>query len=303
MKAKIINKVLRKKFDSFTDTIKDEELKSIVRLNTIITGGAIVSLLCNEKPNDYDLYFRDKNVTRLVAEYYVKDFLENNKKNNERDLRVVDNNDRIEIMSRSSGIAAETKDNTENYQYFEQLDPGNPAQSEYFEQVLEVVKADKKATDKKEYRPVFLTSNAITLSNKIQLIIRFYGEPEEIHENYDFIHCTNYWTSWDNEVVLNIKALEAILTKQLIYVGSKYPLCSLIRARKFIKRDWTCNAGQYLKIAMQLSELDLNSYSVLKEQLIGVDVAYFYQLLEALRKKDPENIDTTYVAELVDKIF
>ena len=35
----------------------------------------------------------------------------------------------------------------------------------------------------------------LTLSGAVQLIIRFYGPPEEIHANYDFIHCTCCWQS------------------------------------------------------------------------------------------------------------
>jgi hypothetical protein len=38
------------------------------------------------------------------------------------------------------------------------------------------------------------TSNSITLSHGFQLITRFTGAPEEITSNFDFIHCTNYWT-------------------------------------------------------------------------------------------------------------
>ena len=79
------------------------------------------------------------------------------------------------------------------------------------------------------------------------MLIRFWGEVEEIHKNYDFAHCTCAWSSWDNELSLPTKALECIINKELYYMGSKYPLCSIIRSRKFINRGYTINAGQYLK--------------------------------------------------------
>ena len=57
----------------------------------------------------------------------------------------------------------------------------------------------------------------------------------------------------------------------------------------------------------QLSQLDLNDVDVLEEQLIGVDSAYFMQIIEMVRKKKEENpdfkIDSTYLGELIDKIF
>ena len=67
-------------------------------------------------------------------------------------------------------------------------------------------------------------------------------------------------------------------------MGSKYPLCSIIRTRKFIQRGYTINAGQYLKMAMQLNELDLKDVSVLQDQLIGVDSAYFDMVIRCNKK-------------------
>jgi hypothetical protein len=37
---------------------------------------------------------------------------------------------------------------------------------------------------KLQHRPIYFSNNAMTLSDKMQLIIRFYGEPDKIHENY-----------------------------------------------------------------------------------------------------------------------
>ena len=170
----------------------------------------------------------------------------------------------------------------------------------------EGVKKRKPEEDKK-YEPVYISDNAVTLTNKVQVIFRFYGEPDEIHKNYDFVHCTNYWDDQTKQVTLRPAALESLLAKQLTYVGSKYPLCSIIRLRKFIKRGWHINAGQMLKIMFQISELDLSDVDTLKEQLVGVDTAYFDMLIEALKKKaegdDDFKVTQPYVAEIVDRIF
>ena len=158
-----------------------------------------------------------------------------------------------------------------------------------------------------KYRPVYITSNAITLSDKIQIIIRFWGDVDEIHKNYDFAHCTCSWSSWDNKVSLPTKALECIINKELYYMGSKYPLCSIIRTRKFINRGYTINAGQYLKMCLQLNELDLHDIKTLKDQLIGVDSAYFDMFIKAISdKKDKEPnrvLDNGYLVEIINRIF
>jgi hypothetical protein len=207
--------------------------------------------------------------------------------------------DRIKVMINSDGIAEE--DN-----------PNDISIDEYIEQIstadeIEDIHLNDDGEGKPKYRPVFLSTNAITLSDKVQLVIRFYGEPEDIHKNYDFVHCTCYWTSWNGELELPARALEAILNKELFYTGSKYPVCSLIRTKKFIKRGWKINAGQYLKMAFQVSELDLKDISVLEDQLVGVDSVYFAVAVQALREKQEQDgsftFDSTYLATVIDRIF
>ena len=97
----------------------------------------------------------------------------------------------------------------------------------------------------------------------------------------------------------------------MVYIGSKYPVCSVIRARKFIKRGWSINAGQYLKMCFQISKLDLSDISVLEDQLTGVDVAYFATLIDSLQAHSQKmkdegkefKVDYGYIATIIDKIF
>ena len=127
-----------------------------------------------------------------------------------------------------------------------------------------------------------------------------------VHENYDFVHATNYWT-YETGTVLNQRALESILNKELFYIGSKYPICSLVRTRKFIKRGWQINAGQYVKISFQISKLDLENIYVLEDQLVGVDSIYFLNFINALKTKHIKNNDFVltqdYLTTVIDKIF
>ena len=308
MKTKTISAILNGKFKKWLASISDPEVRALAEKNTIITGGSIASMLLDEKVNDYDLYFRDKQTTLAVAEYYVKEFARfppPHFKRGDRDVKisVLDSGDRIKIMIKSVGVVSADGDRGE-YQYFESLTPDDPAVTEYAEHVCSVLQETKEEKSRRAaFSPLFMSSNAITLTGDIQLIIRFFGEPEQIHENYDFIHCMNYWTSWDKKVVTKKEALEALLAKELVYVGSLYPICSMIRTRKFIKRGWSINAGQFLRMAYQVHNLDLNDVDVLEDQLIGVDAAYFNELISALREKSSKTVDQTYLMELIDRIF
>lgn len=155
----------------------------------------------------------------------------------------------------------------------------------------------------KKYQPLVVTANAISLSDGIQIIIRFAGSTDEIAGNFDFLHTKGIYDYKENALIIPEDTLEAIQQKRLTYTGSAYPLASMIRSRKFIKREWTINAGQYLKMALDLNKLDLSDPLVLKEQLIGVDLLIFDAFLRALEEKKKGEIDEVSFEEKFDSLF
>lgn len=290
MNSKNIKKALGMKLKYWIDSIEDEEVKKVVKANAIISGGALVSLLTGIDVNDYDVYLKTKEAVLTVANYYVNQF------NRTHDVvaTLIDDGERIKIFISSDGVAGEEEEQDDS--------PFDVAIDE-----VVLIEETSKEEEKAKYRPVFITSNAISLSDKIQVVIRFWGDVEEIHKNYDFAHCTCSWSAWDNNLMLPTKALECIINKELYYMGSKYPLCSIIRTRKFLERGYTINAGQYLKMCLQLNELNLKDIEVLKEQLVGVDSTYFTIMINAMQEKiekDKEwKADNNYLIELVNRIF
>lgn len=292
MNSKNIAKSLNAKLTDWIANIDNETVVKAIKENAIVTGGALVSLLNGEKPNDYDIYFKTLESCKLVAEYYANKWNETHSKKVE--IRV--ENDRVECFISSKGMVIDEDetgidDNTEPYTSENEENPTE----------------ENPEIKKPKYRPRYFSTNAISLSNKIQIVIRFWGEVSEIHKNYDFEHCKCSYDWYENKVDLPVKALECIINKELQYSGSKYPLCSIIRTRKFIARGWTINAGQYVKMALQLNELDLKDLNVFKDQLIGVDSAYFNAVIEYLIRKKEEkpdfDIDNRYLFEVINRIF
>lgn len=314
MKAKTIKQVIRAKIDAWLASIEDEAVREQAAKGTIVTGGAIASMLLNEPVNDYDLYFKDRATTLAVANYYTARFKPKGRNGIPVEIRVdTACEDRVAIIIQSAGVASENG-TTKPYEYFEArpADEAGAYIGEVMRDAGEIQDTYEQTEDaalateddgKPQYRPVFMSTNAITLSHRIQLVLRFYGEPDAIHENYDYVHCTNYWSSWDNKLELRPAALEALLAKELVYVGSKYPICSIIRLRKFIRRGWQINAGQILKAVMQINDLDLTNIEVLRDQLTGVDSAYFCEVIAKLKEKDPTKVNAAYLIEIIDRMF
>lgn len=294
MNSKNIAKALNKKLQNWVDTIEDKEVAKIIKDNAIITGGALVSLLNSEKPNDYDVYFKTLEACKKIAEYYANKWNEMHPDKNNVEIKI--ENDRVQCFIKSEGAVMEDDENgiDDNTEPYATENDDNPT-----EQNPEI--------EKPKYRPRYFSTNAISLSDGIQIVIRFWGEVDKIHENYDFEHCKCSYDWKNNKVDLPTKALECIINKELYYSGSKYPLCSIIRTRKFINRGWSINAGQYVKMALQLNELNLKDLNVFKEQLVGVDSAYFSQAINAIAKKQEEDpnftVDNTYLFEIINRIF
>lgn len=283
------------KFRQVNNIEGDDNTRSAddIKNNIIVTGGCIASMLQGEEANDFDIYFKNKETARQIANYYVSNIHNNNDKIK---IEVVDTETSVQIMVKSAGVASENDDNSD-YQYFESLPP---AQMETFFKNKEF----RAEPEKPKYKAQFITSNCISLDGKVQLVLRFVGNAEEIHKNFDYVHTTNYFEYClnDPKVVLNNAALECILTRELRYIGSRYPICSLFRMKKFLKRGYTITAGEIFKISYDISKLELSNVDVLRDQLTGVDVAYFTQLIQELQNKEGD-VDRTYIMELVNRIF
>jgi hypothetical protein len=231
-------------------------------------------MLLNEKVNDFDIYFDNEESCKEVIRYYLgklgkkeeQDYVFHEHENTKTEDTEIKN--RVKLYIPNTGIFKSKKRN-------------------------------------KEYYPIFVSTNAITLTNDVQLIFRFVGSPEEIHKNYDFEHTKCYYSYFKNELVLPTKALESIINKELKYTGSKYPLASIIRTRKFIQRGWNINAGQFLKMVLQLQNINLNDPVVLSDQLTGVDLVLFDQIISQIKEKefnDGEDI-SEYVINIIDEVF
>jgi hypothetical protein len=305
MKIKSITKLLDKKIENWLASIEDETLKKEIKKDLVITGGCIASMLLNENVNDFDIYFKTKSTCLAVAKYYVSKVLPIYK-NNISDSK-------IEVVDSKNIPTKDYEEATADYSKWSFFKKGLQSSEEdrvkiYIPHIGFWRRSDdvpNENQDELNYAPVYLSENAITLSNQVQLVIRFFGEASELHENYDFVHATNYFHYHEGKprLVCNIGALQSLLTKELIYIGSKYPLTSIIRTKKFILRGFTINAGTYLKILWQVAELDLKDPVTLQEQLIGVDVAYFSLLLDALKNVEPSKMTYNYVSEIIDRVF
>lgn len=304
MQVKTIKKIIKGKVEEWLQTIEDIKLRDRVRQNYLVSGGSITSLFQGEPVNDFDIYIQNMDVLVELAKYYCpgvvldgrkrQTYLENHYQNKygKNNWKYHFDTDLVGDISEQTVRLKNLKDNQVKLDIPSFGIQGSP-KSELKEDGTIIVP---------KYQVSFLSQNAISLSDDLQIVLRFNGNAEEIHKTFDFIHATNYYT-FEEGLVTNIEALQCIITKTLKYQGSLYPLTSIIRIKKFLNRGWSINAGEMLKIMFQISELNLRDPEVLEEQLIGVDVAYFAKLISILRGTNSEDMTTQYLNTIIDKVF
>jgi len=65
-----ISNILDDVVNQWLDSIDNEELRNTFAENVLVAGGSIGSLIRNETPNDYDLFFRNQETINLISNYY-----------------------------------------------------------------------------------------------------------------------------------------------------------------------------------------------------------------------------------------
>jgi len=297
MQRKTIQKVIEKKLYEWLETLP---MKDKVKKSLLVSGGSIASMFLGEDVNDFDIYIQDRDVLLELVKHYTSGL----------NISVLDGRRKDEYISDFENFKSGEGINEEDMGMQLMRAVGNLKENQirlFVRDMADGLKVEDSTMTQEEkdknYTVAFISPNAISLHGKIQIVNRFHGTPEEIHKTFDFIHATNYFT-FSEGLVTNIKALESLLTRQLSYQGSLYPVTSVIRAKKFLLRKWNINAGEYLKIMFQISQLDLSNVDVLEDQLIGVDVAYFGTLITALRNAPAgTEITSTYIGAIIDRVF
>ena len=140
---------------------------------------------------------------------------------------------------------------------------------------------------------VFVSSNCITFkrksprSNKVwtaQLITRFSGKPEDIFRNFDFTITTGAYQFSQERFVFGERFWQDLGMRRLTYLGSsRYPICALYRTKKYQERGYSCPGSTVMHIGLAIVQLEIKTYSQLKEQLLGIDTMYLQNLREETR--------------------
>ena len=114
-----------------------------------------------------------------------------------------------------------------------------------------------------------------------------------IIDNFDFTVCMAAYDYFTGDFYMNSLFLEHLAARSMVYnIQGKYPLASLFRLRKYLKKGYTISGTEIIKLGLRINNLKMNNYRDLKEQLQGIDTAFLQELTDALMT--PEYADKEY---------
>lgn len=106
-----------------------------------------------------------------------------------------------------------------------------------------------------KYKCKLITDNAINLDNKIQLITKWYGSPEQVTNNFDWAHIKSWYNCNSKLIVMCNDVYQLLVEKELKYTGSQYPLSSLFRLKKYLAKGWTISNNDILRIVLDIMNI------------------------------------------------
>jgi hypothetical protein len=141
-----------------------------------------------------------------------------------------------------------------------------------------------------KFEKTYRTDVAITYARedglKIQAIImpNLIGLPaNEVIDRFDYSVCMGAYDFDTSSFVLGDTFLEHIAARELVYnVNGKYPIASLFRLRKYIRKGYTISGTESIKLALSINALHIQDYKQLKEQLEGIDTLFLKEMTDKL---------------------
>lgn len=137
-----------------------------------------------------------------------------------------------------------------------------------------------------------------------QMICAVYGSPEEIINKFDFTMCMAVWIPETDQFIMDKYFLKHCAQKRLHFnINADYPICSMWRAVKFIKRGWKLPAIDCIKLCLKINNLDLKTKGELKRHLMGVDTLFLKELTDALEQQKDGAYDFGEAIDFLSKIM
>lgn len=127
-----------------------------------------------------------------------------------------------------------------------------------------------------------------------QLIVMpdLFGDPKTIFSYYDFTVCMAAYRfredGKDEGFAFGDDFFKHIGQRRLVFhTGTLFPICSMLRVMKYIKKGFFITGMEILKIGLSIHALKMETYADLRRQLQGIDTAFLSDLTTSMKEGEP----------------
>lgn len=135
-------------------------------------------------------------------------------------------------------------------------------------------------------------------------LIRFVGEVHDTLKSFDFTICRAAYVPWYPEgsrFVLFPDFLQHLAQRKLIFnIAAEFPICSLYRAAKYIKRGFHFPGIEAIKLGLRIQSLKIETVGDLRKQLMGIDTLFLKDLTDALKNQEHKTFELNEFLQLLD---
>jgi hypothetical protein len=122
--------------------------------------------------------------------------------------------------------------------------------------------------------------------HRVQLVKVLTRTPAEVISSFDFTICQAGF-DLDDGFIFGEDFFQHLAQRRLVFnIKAEYPICSLYRARKFIKRGFSLSGIEAIKLGLCIHSLEINTYADLRKQLMGIDTMFLRDLTDSLKGQD-----------------
>jgi hypothetical protein len=235
--------------------LTEKQFNDNILCNSFIAGGVIASVAKEEKIKDYDLFMTNAASARSIVNTL---------------LRRVSPGETIQLTTSVDSINPNLHRGNLEFAYPERMITTLEEQIDLFNEACKKTKSRGRAI------PAYLSKNALTMNNGVQVIFRFIGDPKEVFTTFDYEHCKAYWRPDPlglllGKLVYEGRSQESFAKNELIYTGNtRFALSAISRLNKFIKRGWCVSPSSLLSLALTAAKIDWSNRDALEEELLGI---------------------------------
>jgi hypothetical protein len=136
--------------------------------------------------------------------------------------------------------------------------------------------------------------------HRVQLVKVLTRTPSEVISSFDFTICQAGF-DLDDGFIFGADFFQHLAQRRLVFnIKAEYPICSLYRARKFIKRGFSLSGIEAIKLGLRIHSLKIDTYRDLRAQLMGIDTLFLKDLTDSLKGQDEKAYDLNEFLALLD---